>query len=173
MAELKGKKAVMIIASSQFRDEELFETRKVLEAAGVKVTLASSSLKEATGMLGGKAKADVLLKDVKASDYDAVIFVGGMGANEYFADVTAHALAREAVNTGKVVAAICIAPSTLANAGVLKGKKATCYPSEKGNLVKKGADHTGKNVEKDGKLITADGPTSAKAFGHALVEAMK
>ena len=172
MPELQGKKAVMIIASQQFRDEELFEPRQALEAAGAAVTLASSSLETATGMLGGTAKADILIGDVDASTYDAVIFVGGMGSSEYFGNPTAHKIAQDAAQQGKIVAAICIAPSTLANAGLLDGKKATCCSSAAGNLKAKGANFTGSPVERDGNIITGEGPTAAAQFGQALVAAL-
>lgn len=173
MAGVAGKKVLMIIASDKFRDEELFDAREVLSEAGAEITVASSKLGSVTGMLGGEAEATVDIKEVEAGDYDAVIFVGGIGASEYFDDPTAHKLAQKAAAAGKVVGAICIAPSTLANAGLLKGKKATCYASEKANLIAKQANYTGKGVEVDGRIITADGPGSAKAFGQAIAKALQ
>ncbi|MCD6082498.1 DJ-1/PfpI family protein, partial [Candidatus Aerophobetes bacterium] len=121
MAKLKGKKAVMIIAEKNFRDEELFEPKKILEAEGVKVIVASTSFNTARGMLGGKVKPDMLLSEIKVDDYDAIIFVGGSGASQYWNDSLAHNIAKEAVEKNKVLGAICIAPVTLANAGVLTG----------------------------------------------------
>ena len=173
MASIAGKKVLMIIASNKFRDEELFESRKVLSQAGAVTTVASSKVGTITGMLGGEAEATLDIKKVEASDYDAVVFVGGTGASEYFNDPTAHKIAQYTVAAGKVLGAICIAPSTLANAGLLKGKKATCYASEKANLIAKQANYTGKGVEVDGKIITADGPGSAKAFGQAILKALQ
>ena len=173
MANITGKKVLMIIASDKFRDEELFEPHKILSEAGAEITVASSKVGSITGMLGGKAQAGKDINEVKAGDYDAVIFIGGSGASEYFNDLTAHKIAQEAAAAGKVVGAICIAPSTLANAGLLEGKKATCYASEKANLIVKNAHYTGKGVEVDGKTITADGPGSAKAFGQAIVKALQ
>jgi protease I len=61
----------------------------------------------------------------------------------------------------------------LANAGLLKGVKATCYPSQEANLKDKGAHFTGLAVERDGLIITADGPKAAKAFGEKIAEALK
>jgi len=167
-----GKKVLMVIAKRDFRDEELFETRRVLESGGVEVTVASSSLDEAVGMLRGKAKADVLLQDAKATEYDAVVFVGGSGASEYWDSAVAHALATEAAQAGKVVAAICIAPVTLARAGLLKGKKATVFQSQKADLTTGGASYTGRPVEVDGRIVTADGPGSAAQFGEAILKAL-
>ena len=163
----------MVIASSQFRDEEYQKPREILEAAGVKVTVASSSLNEAVGMLGLKVKPDILLQDARMEIYDAVVFVGGMGATEYWDSPTAHALAKQAYQSGKVTSAICLAPMTLANAGLLKGKKATIWKDAAGDFKTKGVVYTGKPVEQDGKIITGSGPDAAEAFGKALAEALK
>jgi protease I len=170
--DLAGKNAVMIIAHRNFRDEELMEPKAALEAKGVKVTVACSRLAKAEGMLGAAVTPDVLLKDVKAADYDAVIFVGGPGASEYFDDATAHKIAQDAVAQGKVLGAICIAPATLANAGVLRGKNATCYSSQSRALEKNGAMYTRAPVQRDGKIITAEGPSAAGKFGEAIIEAL-
>ena len=172
MSKLTGKKIVMIIARSNFRDEEFLVPKGILEKEGAEVKVASSSLDESRGMLGAVAKPDILVADVNASDYDAVIFVGGQGASEYWEDAKAHEIARSAADEGKVLGAICIAPVTLANAGVLKGKRATVFPSEAGKLSKKEAICTRAGVEIDGKIITADGPRSATEFGEAIVEAL-
>lgn len=169
---LKGKKVVMVIASRNFRGEELSKPRSILAARGASVTLASNSLAEATGMLGAKAKADVLIRDVSAADYDAVVFIGGSGASEYFKDPTAHALCKAAAAGRKLLCAICIAPGILANAGVLKGKKATVCKGSADMLKRSGATYTGKPVEVDGLIITADGPGSSSAFGEAIAEAL-
>ena len=171
--EATGKKVVMVIAPSNFRDEELFETKSVLEQAGVEVTIASSATGEITGSQGGKATAAIALSEVNPADYDAVVFVGGQGASTYFNDSTAQNLAKDALSKGKVVAAICIAPSILANAGLLDGKSATAFSSEQSNLESNGATYTGEAVTVDGKIITADGPSSARSFGEAIVNAIK
>jgi len=172
MPELSGKRVLMVVARDKFRDEELLKPRAILEQAGAAVTIASSSLEEATGMLGARVKPDVLLTDVSADDYDALVFVGGSGASEYFDNPTAHALAQAAAQQGKVLAAMCIAASTLANAGVLQGRRATCWSSEAGNLKAKGAQYTAAPVERDGLIITGEGPEAAGQFGEALVEAL-
>jgi protease I len=172
LPDITGKKVVMVIASKNFRDEELFEPKEIIEKAGGNVTVASSSLNISEGMKGGTSKPDVLLNDVKADDFDAVVFVGGSGASEYWKNPTAHALAKAAADGGKLVCAICIAPVTLANAGLLDGKNATVWKSERGVIKKKGARYTGEDVEVDGKFITADGPKSAAKFGRAIVRAL-
>ncbi len=172
MGRLTGKKVLMVIAKKDFRDEEYAKPREILEKDGAKVTVASSSLAEATGMLGMKVKADILLTQAKSNDYDAVIYVGGMGSTEYWEDSTAQRLAKEFAGAGKVTSAICLAPVTLANAGLLVGKQATVWESARGQLKEKGAKLATSGVAKDGLIITADGPTSAEAFGKALADAL-
>ena len=171
-ARIEGKTVLMIVAHQNFRDEELFKPRSILEDAGARVTVASSSLDPAKGMLGGTAQPDMLVRDVDAGDYDAVVLIGGAGAKEYWEDESAHAVARRAAEEGKVLAAICIAPVTLANAGLLKGKKVTVWKSEASRVKAKGALYTGSDVETDGRIITADGPEAAEKFGRALVKAL-
>ncbi len=172
MGALSGKNVLMVIASKEFRDEEYQKPREILESAGAAVTVASSSLQESKGMLGIKVKPDILLKEARMEEYDAVVFVGGMGATEYWRDPVAHALVKKAYDSGKVTSAICLAPMTLANTGLLKGRKATIWPDVAGDFKTKGVVYTGSPVERDGKIITGSGPEAAEAFGNALVEAL-
>ncbi|MCX5701835.1 MAG: DJ-1/PfpI family protein [Candidatus Omnitrophica bacterium] len=166
------KRVVMIIAQNGFRDEELLLPKEILENAGIEVKVASITLAQAEGMLGAKVKPDILLSDINARDFDAVIFVGGMGASQYWNDAVSHALAEQALGADRIVAAICIAPVTLANAGILKGKRATVWPSEAEQLKAKGANYTGRPVEKDGNIITASGPAAASEFGEEVLKAL-
>ncbi len=167
---ISGKKVLMVIAPGNFRDEELFHTQEELEKSGAKITIASKKIGGLKGVKGGTAQATLLLEDANPNDYDAVVYIGGGGASIYFGDAAALSLAKEMLAAGKVVAAICIAPSILANAGLLRGRNATCFPSEKENLEAKGAKYTGQSVTADGKIITADGPASAREFGKKIAE---
>ncbi len=173
MADLKGKKILMVVAPGNFRDEELKEPMGVFTRSGAEVTIASKGVTRATGMFGAEIKVDKNLEEVSAEEYDAVIFVGGSGAEVYFDDSRAHELAADALKGGKIVSAICIAPSTLANAGLLKGKKVTSFSSEKKNLKRKGADYTGAAVERDGRIITGRGPEAAEEFGNVVASALE
>lgn len=168
-----AKKALLIIASQKFRDEEFLQPKKILEDGGVEVTVASSSLATATGMLGARVKPDILLEDVNVDDYDAVVFVGGNGASEYWNDPLAHSIAQEAERKGKLLCAICIAPVTLANAGLLESKRATVFGSEIDKIKARGAVYTGAGVERDGRIITGQGPKYASDFGKAILEALR
>jgi protease I len=170
---LAGKSVLMIIARQAFRDEELDVPRSVLKDAGATITIASRGTQESVGMLRQvRVKPDVTLDKVDPKAYDAVVFIGGSGASEYFDYLPARQVAVKAFEAGKVVAAICIAPATLANAGVLKGKKATCFTSVKDALMRGGARLSTAPVERDGQVITADGPQSARAFGEAILDAL-
>ncbi|WP_084222195.1 DJ-1/PfpI family protein [Thermodesulfobacterium hydrogeniphilum] len=168
-----GKKILMIIAFQNFRDEELLIPKKLFEKEGYQVVIASSSLKPAKGMLGALVTPQILIDQVNVDDYDAIVFVGGIGAQEYFHNPVAHKIAREAVVKGKVLGAICLAPRILAEAGVLKGKKATVWQSEGKALEEKGAIYTGKPVEIDGKIVTGAGPFAAEEFAKAILNLLK
>ncbi len=170
---MRAAKVVMLIGHRDFRDEELLTPKRLLEENGAAVLIASSDLSPAKGMLGATVTPDLLVKDVKVADYDAVVFVGGTGAQEYWDDPAAQQIARDAVAQDKVLGAICLAPVTLANAGVLKGKKATVWPSEGAKLKAKGADYTGVKVQVDGRIITANGPEAAEEFGKAVLKALQ
>lgn len=172
MSKLQGKKILMIIASQNFRDEELFKPRELFIKEGMEVILASSSLEISRGMLGGTAKPDILIGEVKVEDFEAIIFVGGIGASEYWNNPIAHKIAKEAVSLNKLICAICIAPVTLANAGILDEKKATVFRSEVNAIKRKGAIYTGKAVEVDGNIITAEGPRAATEFGQTIINAL-
>jgi len=168
--DLEGKKILMVIAPTNFRDEEFQKPKEIFEEAGALVTVAAKGVSEATGMLGARTLVDRDISQVRVADYDAVVFVGGSGASVYFNDSQVLALAKDAFAQGKIVGAICIAPSILANAGILGGKRATCFSSEAGNLQSKGAVYTGEEVTVDGKIVTASGPQAAEEFGEKIKE---
>jgi protease I len=171
-AQVKMKNAVMIVAQENFRDEELLQPKEILERNGIEVKIASTTLKEIKGMLGVKVVPDILLSDLDYRKFDAVIFIGGMGASQYWDDPLAHELARLAQSNNKVVAAICIAPVTLARAGLLKGKRATVWQSEGKQLEALGANYTARAVERDANIITAAGPFAAREFAEEISRAL-
>lgn len=168
----KTKRAVLIVARENYRDEELFETRRVLTEAGVNTVVASSKRGAVKGMLGRLGEATVLVSEIAVDDYDAIIFVGGAGAMEYFNSRVAWNIAREAVAKRKVLGAICIAPAVLANAGLLRGVRATSFLSERERLQRAGALYTGVPVERDGLIITGNGPMASIQFGRAIADAL-
>lgn len=164
------KKILMVIAQQNFRDEEYEEPKEIFLKAGFEVKTVAERRGEALGKLGARAWADFPFAEANVHNFDAVVFVGGPGAAHYFHDDEALNLVKDFEREGKLLAAICIAPSILANAGVLQGKKATVFPSEKENLQAKGAIYTGKPVEADGNIITASGPEAAEEMAGKIVE---
>ncbi|HCO96788.1 MAG TPA: hypothetical protein DIU00_23085 [Phycisphaerales bacterium] len=167
-----GKKAALIIGSQNFRDEELFETKRVLDAAQVQTVIASTKTGPIRGTLGNVAEASIPVNRLKVDDYDAIIFIGGPGAAEYVRSPATTNMIRETVRKGKVLAAIGVAPTILANANVLAGIRATSYLSERDILVQAGAIYTGFPVERERMIITATGPPAALQFGRAIAEAL-
>jgi len=172
MPDITGKRIVMIIAPQNFRDEELNHTREELERAGGNVTVASTTTDMATGMFGATVKPDITLDQVKVEDYDAIVFIGGSGSEIYFDNTKALNIAKEAYSKSKLLTAICIAPSILANANLLQGKRATVWAGDKyiNILRSKGANYTGESVTQDDKIITANGPEAARKFGRTIIE---
>ncbi len=175
MKPLSGKKVLFVICQEGFRDEELAHPREEVAAAGAKADVAARTKAPARGMLGAVESPDLAIRDARASDYDAVVAVGGRGTPEYlWNDEDLHKLLREARDVGKVVGGICLSGATLAVAGVLKGVEATCYVTDasKKEMHKGGAVFVEKPVVVSGKIVTASGPPAARDFGKALVTAL-
>lgn len=166
------KSIVMIIAHKNFRDEEVKEPYDYLKGLGHKVIIASTDTTEAEGMLGMRIKPDILISQIDTT-HDALVLIGGTGATVYWNDSLVHNLVRYFYDSGKVVAAICLAPATLARAGILKDKRATVFSSAKEDLVKYGANYTGEDLEIEDKLITASGPKAAKDFAIAIAKTIE
>ncbi len=170
-------KAVFIIAQENFRDEELLVTKQVLEDGGVECDVAAPTLREATGALGGKVMPDLAIKQIDVSAYDAVVVVGGPGAPTLMNYPEVPKLLRNVVAAKNVLAAICIAPAAvLAQSGVIEKKKATVWKGKiDGKKTSDILEHDGKAsfvdapVVIDGRLITANGPDAAQAFGKAIL----
>jgi len=165
-----GKRVALIIESVNFRDDELFATRRVLDAAQIQTVVASTRTGIVRGALGGIVDAQVLVSQLRVEDYDAIIFISGPG--EYIANPSALDIARKTVRQGKVLGAIGVAPTILASAGVLDGIRATAYLTEQSRLLQAGAFYTGLPVERERLIITATGPTASIQFGRAIADAL-
>jgi len=159
----------MVIAHQGFRDEEYWVPKEQFEGAGFEVTTISSSITPAVSKFGKQAGVDLDINHLSVNDYDALVFVGGPGTDEYFQDKTAHRLARETLEQNKLLTAICIAPVILANAGLLQNKRATVFPSGEPDLTQGGATYTGEQVTQDGQVITANGPDAAVGFAREII----
>jgi len=191
---LENKKIAMIIAFKDFRDQEYFVPKEILETAGAEIKTASnsksaksaeeggeedlsSSTKKgtATGADGGEVEVDLLVSEINPASFDAVVFVGGPGCLENLDNEDSYKVARDTVSQNKVLTSICISPTILAKAGVLEGKKATVWTSVMDKsavkiLENNGAIYEDKLVVIDGKIVTGNGPDAAKEFGEAIKE---
>lgn len=169
------RKAVFLIAFEDFRDQEYFVPKEILEKGKIEVKTASTKKGIALGADGGDTTVDLLLEEVKASDFNAIVFIGGPGCLEALDNESSYRIAREAVQQNKILGAICISPIILAKAGVLNGKKATVWASslDRGPikiLEENGAEFIDEKVVQDGNIITANGPAAAEDFGKKILE---
>jgi len=167
------KKAVLIVPAAQFADAELFDTQRILNEAGIAAVVASSKIGALQGVFGGIAASVITLDKVRVEDYDAVVFIGGPGAADYFNNPAVLGIVREASARNKVIAAISAAPMILSNAGVLRGMRATGLPQQREQMKKTGAQYTGSAVERDGLIITANDSSVAVQFARAIVTVLK
>lgn len=173
---LVEKSILMVVAFKEFEDKEYFTPKQYFLAAGVKSVLtASNQMGMAIGADGEEALVNLLLKDVNVSDFDAVVFVGGLGALKYLDNGDAYRIAKEAVRQGKLLSAISFAPAILAKSGVLEGKHATAWSSDLdktiiGILQDNAVIFEDKPVVRDGKIITANGPEASDAFSLEIID---
>lgn len=165
-----GRRALLVVPPRGFQDQEYLETRRALELGGVQVAVASTRAGPLVGMTGTVAQADLLVNQVNVDNFDAVVFIGGVGAAEYVRSPMVQNLARQVSVRRKVLAAIGTAPTILASAGVLRGARVTAYLSEQEPIARAGALYTGNPAEKDGLIITATGPLAAPLFTRAILE---
>lgn len=166
-------KVLFIIANVGYQDHEYQKTKEILENSGIKVFTTAKNLGVAKGKFNSQTKIDLTLDEVNVNNYDAIIFIGGPGAYSYQKDESAHKLAKEAINKNKLLAAICIAPTILAYAGVLKNKNATVWNGDgKQEILFKelNINYTGDTVTIDGNIITANGPPTAEEFAKTILQ---
>lgn len=173
---LHGKK-IAILATDGFEQAELTEPKKALEDAGATTEVVSPKSGEIRGWKiqdwGDRVKVDKPLEQARAQDYDALLLPGGvMNPDHLRMDPKAVSFVREFVATGRPVAAICHGPWTLVEAGAVKGKTFTSWPSVKTDLKNAGANWVDKEVVTDGQFISSRKPDDIPAFNHAFIEAL-
>ena len=169
---LDGKR-VAILAENLYQEMELWVPYYRLreEGADVKVVGAGGA-RSYTSKHGYPVNVDVQAEQVRAVEFDAVIIPGGYAPDLMRRHPAMVALVREAVQQGRVVAAICHAGWMLCSAGVLKGRRATSFHSIKDDMVNAGADWRDAEVVVDGNLITSRKPDDLPAFCRAIVAAL-
>lgn len=162
-------KNVFLFLANGFEEIEAVATIDVMRRGGLNVTTVSvSETKEVTGAHNVSVLADALFSETDFSKGDLLVLPGGMpGASNLNSHAGLKTLLTEYNAEGKQLAAICAAPLVLGGLGILKGKKATCYPSFEPQLI--GAEISAEGVVVDGNITTGKGPAYAVDFGLSLV----
>ncbi len=161
-------KRVLVPLAEGFEELEAVTIIDMLRRAGVEVVVAALAGNPVNGSHGIALRADAALDDVAGQEFDLVALPGGMpGASRLRDDPRVGAIIRRLHGGGGKVAAICAAPMALEAAGVLKGRRATCYPG----ALDPAADLTlvDEPVVVDGRVITSRGPGTALDFALELV----
>ncbi len=165
------KKLVVLVAPG-FEEIEFSAPVDILRRLGFDVVTAGIESREVKGAHNITVLTDTTLSKISLDDMEALILPGGPGS-WFMRDMLAvTALISQAYSSGKTVAAICAAPIALAKAGILSGKKVSAYPDQAvhDEIRSAGATIMPDRVTIDGKILTANGPGSAMAFGYALGE---
>ena len=161
---------VYVFLADGCEDIEALAPIDILRRANVDVKTVGVTGIEVTSSHGVTIKADMSVSDIKLdSDLELIVLPGGMpGTLNLEASVGVQKAIDFCAANDKYIAAICAAPSILGHKGLLKGKKATCFPGFEKDLV--GADACSDLVIKDGKIITGKGPGACIEFGLKLAE---
>ena len=172
--ELSGKR-IAVLATDGVEQVELTEPWQALVDAGARpelVSLESGSITMYQHIEPGDSKdVDVALSDADPDSYDGLVLPGGVINGDFLrADADAVAFVKAFFDAGKPVAAICHAPWVLIEAGVVRGRRMTSWPSLRTDLGNAGATWVDEEVVVDGNLITSRKPDDLDAFGAAIVE---
>ena len=175
--QLEGKK-IAILATDGFEQVELTEPKKDLEEAGATVTVLSIKEGQIKGWdktdWGDTVKVDGLVKDAKPEEFDALVLPGGqINPDKLRMDKDAVAFVKKFAESGKTTAAICHGPWTLIEAGVVKGRTMTSWPSVHTDLINAGAHWVDQEVVVDGNFISSRKPDDIPAFSKAIIEAIR
>ena len=168
----KVKTMVLVLLADGFEEIEALTPVDILLRGGVAVKTVGIGSKTVKGSHGISVLCDLDEEEAARCDFDMLILPGGMpGATNLDNSPTVQNLLADAVEGGKRIAAICAAPFILGKRGLLKGKKATCYPGFEEEL--KGATLTDAGVVTDGKITTAKGMGVALDFALELLSLLK
>lgn len=154
----------LIISADHFEDTELLVPYYRLKEEGFEVDVASISRGNINGKHGYEVRVDKALRDVHAKDYDLLVLPGGKAPAALRKEPAALEIVKEFFLGNKPVATICHGPQILVAAGVLKGRRATCYHSVAEELKEAGALYEDSEVVVDGNLVTSRQPSDLPAF---------
>ena len=173
-----NQKRIAILTENGFEEVELTSPKKAMEDAGMKVDIISSEKEKVKGWNHDhwsiELAVDVNLSEANPFDYDALMIPGGvinpdkMRINKEYVN-----FAKDFMEAGKPVAAICHGPQLLIETGLLEGRKMTSYPSVKTDLINAGAHWEDSEVVVDNGLVTSRSPKDLEAFNKKLLEEIK
>jgi len=165
-------KTALIPVADGTEEMEAVTLIDILRRAGTDVTVASVHQAQIISSHGVKIVSDVLIQDCAGKTYDLIALPGGLPGAEHLRDCPILIdLLQEQSKAGRLYAAICASPAVvLAPHGLLKGKKATCYPGFDSQLPDR--SKACERVVRDGHCITSQGPGTALAFALTLVECL-
>jgi protease I len=171
---LKGKKVAILVAEG-FEQVELTEPRQALDDAGAQTSIVSPGAGEVQGWnhfeKGERFKVDLPLERASARDFDALLLPGGVAnPDQLRVNPKAVAFVRDFFEAGKPVAAICHGLWPLIDAGVIRGRKVTSWPSLKMDLRNAGAEWSDREVVTDNGLVTSRKPDDIPAFNRKMIE---
>jgi protease I len=173
MIDLGGKRVAMFIEDG-FDERELNGPLETLRAAGATVTIvgptANAEFRDKRG--NAVVKSDLAAGAARLADFDAIVIPGGHAPDRMRMRHAMVDLARDAMEAGKPVAAICHGPQVLISANVLRGKTLTCWPSIAIDVKNAGGLYVDKPVVEDGNLITSRKPDDVPAFSEAIMRAL-
>ncbi len=166
---------VAILATEGFEQSELLEPKKALETEGARAEVVSPKDGEIRGWAkddwGKKVNVDVLLEEADPSSYDALVLPGGvMNPDRLRMNPRAVAFVKSFVDAGKPIAAICHGPWTLIEAGGVRGRRMTSWPSLQSDLRNAGARWTDEEVVVDNGVVTSRKPADLPAFNRKMIE---
>jgi protease I len=171
---LAGKKIAILVAEG-FEQVEMTHPRNALEKKGAETTLISPSTGEVKAWRetrwGNRYAVDIALDQAHPEDYDALLLPGGVMNPDHLRVIPqAVAFVKHFFETGKPVAAICHGPWMLVEAGVVRGRRVTSYPSIKTDLKNAGAEWVDEEVVVDHGLVTSRKPDDLPAFNRKMIE---
>ena len=172
--ELRGKRVAALVEDG-FEQVELVKPKEALQKAGAQVDVVSPQPTKVKGWdhtrWGSEVSVDRRLDDVSAGEYDALLLPGGvMNPDRLRMNEKAVAFVKAFVDSGKPVAAICHAPWTLIEAGAVRGRRVTSYPSLATDLRNAGAEWVDEQVVVDNGLVTSRKPDDIPAFNEKMIE---
>lgn len=163
---------VYVFLANGFEETEALVTVDLLRRAGLSVQTVGIGGKTVCGSHGISVSADVEDVDFVAKDTKAVVLPGGMpGTRHLEASHLVQDMLKLAVKENCFIAAICAAPSVLGHAGLLSGKRATCYPGFEPELI--GATVVPDAAVRDGNIITGKGAGAVFDFSFAIIRALR